>query len=86
MKQFHVGDGCVRVMDSEEYYLKQAEVCRDQATLRLGDPETRAIWLRLAREYEKLALQAVAMKMPPAPVRRQPRQQQLKKTRGDDGL
>jgi hypothetical protein len=85
MREAVLSRGCVGVMDSEEYYLKQAEICRDQATLRFGDPETRAIWLKLAQEYEKLAEQAVVLAMPPAAVRRAPMPQSRKKTTGEDG-
>ena len=46
---------------SEAHYRRQAEMCRSEALLRRADPSTSAQWLKIAAEYDKLAVSAAAM-------------------------
>jgi hypothetical protein len=58
-------------------FLRQAQYCRDEAALRPHSLETKALWLRLADEYEKLAEAAESLNPSMTPqVRQQPQQQQ----------
>lgn len=41
--------------DDRERFLQQAQYCRDEAALRPNSKDTKAVWLKLADEYEKLA-------------------------------
>ena len=77
------------------YYRKQAEVCRQQAALRSGDPGTLDLWLKLAQEYEKMAQDAESIAqfeqrervwrqlVQPQPQQPQPQQQQQQKKAED---
>jgi hypothetical protein len=46
---------------SETHYRRQAEMCRSEALLRRADPSTSAQWLKIAAEYDKLAVGAAAL-------------------------
>jgi hypothetical protein len=46
---------------TEAHYRRQAEMCRSEALLRRADPSTSAQWLKIAAEYDKLAVTAAAM-------------------------
>jgi hypothetical protein len=51
-------------MGTEEHYPNQGQMCRKQVLLRPDDPGTRAIWRKLAEEYERLA-EATTGERPP---------------------
>jgi hypothetical protein len=46
---------------SEAHYRRQAEMCRSEALLRRADPSTSSQWLKIAAEYDKLAVSAAAL-------------------------
>ena len=46
---------------SEAHYRRQAEMCRSEALLRRADPSTSAQWLKIAAEYDKLAVSVAAL-------------------------
>ena len=73
-------------MSNESRYRERARMCREEASLRWGDPVAQQHWVKLAEEYDNLAETEVLMapRHIPAPVQRQPMQQQQSKAEPKD--
>lgn len=48
-------------MSNPNHYAHEAQLCRQEGARRAVDSPARQMWLKLAREYEKLAEQSAAL-------------------------
>jgi hypothetical protein len=75
----------VAMASDPDRFRRQAQYCRDEAAIRPHSHQTREVWLKLADEYDKLALAAEEMLPPPhGETHVQAMQQQHQHRREDD--
>jgi len=48
-------------MSNADHYAHEAQLCRAEGARRAADSPARQMWLKLAREYEKLAQQSAPL-------------------------